>query len=103
VPECRSYLEALRAVLLGMPVCSRVQVCAEVIIGSAPGAIVGRVGHGSRDEEAAANCPAGPVDLLMMATHGRGGVQRLVLGSVASYVVPRVRVPVLLVHSAYLE
>jgi nucleotide-binding universal stress UspA family protein len=38
-------------------------------------------------------------DLIVMATHGRGGVARYLYGSVASYVVPRVRVPVLLVHA----
>jgi nucleotide-binding universal stress UspA family protein len=39
------------------------------------------------------------VDLVVMATHGRGGVQRLWLGSVADYLVRRLDVPVLLVRA----
>jgi nucleotide-binding universal stress UspA family protein len=103
VPECQSYLEALQAVLVQMPVCSRVQVRTEVIIGSAPGAIVDRIGRGARREEVSDTCPAGQVDLLIMATHGRRGIERLVLGSVADYVTPRIHVPVLLVRPRYLH
>jgi nucleotide-binding universal stress UspA family protein len=39
-----------------------------------------------------------PADLIIMGTHGRSGVQRLVLGSVAAAVVHRARVPVMLVR-----
>lgn len=39
-----------------------------------------------------------PADLIVMATHGRGGLGRWLYGSVAAHVLPRVRVPVLLVH-----
>jgi nucleotide-binding universal stress UspA family protein len=104
LPECWSYLEALRSVLMEMPRCARVQVCAEAIIGSAPGAIVSRIERRTQREgdASAGTCATEPVDLAIMATHGRGGVERLVLGSVADYVLPRVRVPVLLVHPAYL-
>jgi len=38
------------------------------------------------------------IDLVVMATHGRGGVQRLWLGSVADYLIRHVDVPVLLVR-----
>ena len=37
------------------------------------------------------------VGLIVMATHGRGGLQRLVLGSLASYVVQHATIPVMLV------
>jgi len=37
------------------------------------------------------------VDLIMLATHGRGGIDRLMLGSVADRVVHHARCPVLLV------
>ena len=40
------------------------------------------------------------IDLVAMATHGRSGLSRLVLGSVAEQVVRRVSVPVLLVRPA---
>jgi nucleotide-binding universal stress UspA family protein len=36
------------------------------------------------------------IDLVVMATHGRGGVQRAWLGSVADYLVRHLKVPVLL-------
>ena len=38
------------------------------------------------------------VDLVVMATHGRGGVQRVWLGSVADHLIRNVDVPVLLVR-----
>ncbi len=40
------------------------------------------------------------VDLVVMATHGRGGVQRMWLGSVADRMIRQVEVPVLLVRPA---
>jgi|tagenome__1003787_1003787.scaffolds.fasta_scaffold20907106_2 nucleotide-binding universal stress UspA family protein len=44
---------------------------------------------------------AKPGDLLVVASHGRAGLPRLVLGSVAEDVVRRSPVPVLLVHSGH--
>ena len=41
-----------------------------------------------------------PVDLIALATHGRGGLQRALLGSVADKVVRGAHVPVLLVRAA---
>lgn len=41
---------------------------------------------------------AWPADLLVLGTHGRGGAERLMLGSVAEGVARRSTVPVLLVH-----
>ena len=38
------------------------------------------------------------IDLVVMATHGRGGMQRLWLGSVADYMIRHVDVPILLVR-----
>lgn len=38
------------------------------------------------------------VDLIAMGTHGRGALQRMLLGSVAEQVMARTRVPVLTVH-----
>lgn len=38
------------------------------------------------------------IDLVMMSTHGRSGVGRILLGSVADYVVRHAKSPVLLVH-----
>ncbi len=43
---------------------------------------------------------AADVDLLVMSTHGRGGMQRFWLGSVSDAVIRQVSVPVLLVRGA---
>jgi len=40
------------------------------------------------------------IDLVVMATHGRGGVRRAWLGSVADYLVRHLQVPVLMVRPA---
>jgi nucleotide-binding universal stress UspA family protein len=42
-------------------------------------------------------------DLIAMATHGRSGVARLVLGSVATGTLQRASMPVMLVRPAALE
>lgn len=41
---------------------------------------------------------AWPADIIVVGTHGRGGAERLLLGSVAEGVARRAGVPVLLVH-----
>ena len=41
-----------------------------------------------------------PADLIVMGTHGRRGIGRLLLGSAAEFVLRRVSVPVLLVRDA---
>jgi nucleotide-binding universal stress UspA family protein len=43
------------------------------------------------------------VDVIAMATHGRGGLARLVMGSVATGVLQRASVPLLLVRPAAVE
>lgn len=40
------------------------------------------------------------VDMIVMSTHGRSGIQRLVYGSVAEHVLHNAKVPVLLVRVA---
>ena len=40
-------------------------------------------------------------DLIVMATHGRGGVQRWMLGSVAERVLHTTRVPLMVVHAVH--
>lgn len=42
-------------------------------------------------------------DLIVMGTHGRRGIQRLLLGSVAEYVIERAKCPVLTVKTPFCE
>jgi nucleotide-binding universal stress UspA family protein len=99
-PHFQSYLNALRTVLVAKPECKHIQVQAEAIVGSSvPVTLVDVVeqnifGEAFRSE---------PTDLLMMATHGRGGLGRWLFGSVSGYVLPRVHVPVVLVHPMFLD
>lgn len=62
-----------------------------------------RVVRGDAAEQILAYVRAARPDYLVMATHGRGGLSRLVRGSVAERVVRRARVPVLLVNPQVLE
>jgi nucleotide-binding universal stress UspA family protein len=56
-----------------------------------------RYGHAA--DEILDHARAGGVGLIAMSTHGRGGVRRWVLGSVAETVVRHAPVPVLLVRA----
>jgi nucleotide-binding universal stress UspA family protein len=78
--NARRYLERTAASLrsLGMPVRSLVE-------GSRPATAILDVAE--REQ----------VDLIMLSTHGRGGMDRLMLGSVADRVVHHSRCPVLLI------
>jgi nucleotide-binding universal stress UspA family protein len=89
------YLAETRAALMedGLP--ETVRVITSSLIGSPPGAVVGAATHGL---SSAPNAD-GPFDLLIMATHGHGGARRWLYGSVAAYVIPRLTIPALLVHS----
>jgi nucleotide-binding universal stress UspA family protein len=54
--------------------------------------------RGTPGEQIAATAAEG-YDLIAMATHGRGGFERLIVGSVADHVVRTADVPVLLVQA----
>ena len=57
------------------------------------------IGWGSPVDEIIRYATEHAIDLISMGTHGRGGVERLLLGSVAEHVVRRGPCPVLTVHS----
>lgn len=57
-----------------------------------------RVLEGSPSRVIAENARPGECDLVVMGTHGRGGIDRLLLGSVTERVVRRAQVPVLTVQ-----
>jgi nucleotide-binding universal stress UspA family protein len=83
VEEAQAYLAKVEADLLAQ--------------GLAVKSVV-RYGHAA--DEILDHARAGDVDLIAMSTHGRSGVRRWVLGSVAETVVRHAPVPVLLVRSA---
>lgn len=87
------YVTAARAALLEEDLSGVARIFAASVIGSPPGAIVGAATHGI----ATATHANGSFDLVVMATHGRGGLQRWLYGSVAAYVIPRLTIPALLV------
>ncbi len=88
------YVEGVRERLRSQGLPASVEVTSAAVVGSPPGAIVGAAEHGIINLP---DYPA-PFDLVAMATHGRGGLQRWLYGSVAAYALPRIKTPVLLVH-----
>lgn len=88
------YVEGMRERLRAQGLPASVEITSAAVVGSPPGAIVGAAEHGIINLP---DYPA-PFDLVTMATHGRGGLQRWLYGSVAAYVLPRITTPVLLVH-----
>jgi nucleotide-binding universal stress UspA family protein len=82
--DAEGYLQAKAAVVRGHALATRALVLGD----SDPGGAIARV---ARDEQ---------VDLIVMASHGRSGVARLMLGSVAEKVLHATHVPILLVRPA---
>ena len=60
--------------------------------------IVARVVAGYPAEEILRYADEEKIDLIIMGTHGRKGLERIVFGSVADYVVKKARMPVLTVN-----
>ena len=58
--------------------------------------VTSEIRQGDAAQEIVASCRPG--DVIVMATHGRGGLHRLLLGSVASAILQRATVPVLLIR-----
>jgi len=61
--------------------------------------IVAKARWGSPAEEILAYAQQEHIDLIAMATHGRTGLKRVALGSVAEHVLRRASTPVLLVRA----
>jgi nucleotide-binding universal stress UspA family protein len=57
-----------------------------------------RISTGRPAEEILKAAESGRCDLVIMGTHGRGGFERVLLGSVAERVVRKSRVPVMVVN-----
>jgi nucleotide-binding universal stress UspA family protein len=67
-------------------------------MGIAPETILRRANGRRVSGEIIAEATSWPADLIVLGTHGRGGVERLVLGSVAEGVAREAPTPVLLVR-----
>jgi nucleotide-binding universal stress UspA family protein len=61
----------------------------------APGSVTCRIAYGDAASTIAAVAAESDVDAIALATHGRGGVVRLVLGSIATRALQLASVPVL--------
>ena len=57
-----------------------------------------RIEHGPPTEVILKYAEERKPDLIIMSTHGRSGIRRMVVGSVATAILPRVQAPVLIVH-----
>ena len=62
-----------------------------------------KVRYGNPVEEILDHVTWDHIDLIAMATHGRTGLTRVVLGSVAEHVLRRTSVPMLLIRAALPE
>lgn len=90
--QYEGYLSAMREMLTSR--LRSVRVSAHTLLGSPSEAIVTAAESGLPSETG----QIVPANLIIMSTHGRGGLGRWLYGSVAEYVLPRVHVPVLLTH-----
>jgi nucleotide-binding universal stress UspA family protein len=82
--DAEEYVQAKAAAVRGHALATRAITLGD----SDPGAAIARV---ARDEQ---------VDLIVMASHGRSGVARWVLGSVAEQVLHATHIPILLIRAA---
>jgi nucleotide-binding universal stress UspA family protein len=93
--DAAHYLERTRA-SLEAALTREAVVRTEAVIGSAGEAILRQLGGGA----AAASSGQRPYDLLALATHGRSGFRRWLVGSVAEFVLADLPVPALVVRPA---
>lgn len=70
----------------------------DVVERVAPGSSVEAVLGSDVGSQVIAHADANAIGLIVMGTHGRSGVRRMVLGSVADYVVRHARCPVVTVR-----
>jgi len=99
--DAEAYVKALGEALRAIPLSYTVGWTSAALVGSAPGVITAATAHGlPRQSLVMGSAPVDePYDLVVMATHGKGGLSHLLYGSVASYVLAHTQAPVLLTHS----
>ena len=62
--------------------------------------VVKAIEDGPAADKIVAYAEAGGIDLVIMSTHGRGGVRRFLVGSVTDKVIRSTNLPVLVIHPA---
>jgi nucleotide-binding universal stress UspA family protein len=95
--DARAYLATMMKRLeneLGSDV--QIAITASVVTGSDVAEGILRAGESGEDSDGKVG--SGPYDLIAMATHGRNGLPRLMLGSVTERVIHRITLPMLIVH-----
>ncbi len=97
VPMHQAYIE--RAAEIIRHQAQEIQEKTGIKPGSKPIKSRGEIAEGYPAEEILRYADENNVDLLLMATHGRSGLKRWVLGNVADKVLRASKVPVLLVHA----
>jgi nucleotide-binding universal stress UspA family protein len=97
LPMHRSYVE--RAAELAKTQIEAVRASIGGKSKAKAGQVVGRVTVGYAAEEILRHTDENNIDLILMTTHGRSGIKRWVLGSVADKVLRASRVPVLLIRA----
>lgn len=96
--DAKTYLSDVADRLHYGPVAElRLTIVCSVAAGKDAASALLSVAETGKDAEGAAML--GSCDLMAMATHGRGGLQRLALGSVTEHVLGATRRPLLVVHA----
>lgn len=98
IAETQAYLEEVKKkILTGNPTYRNLTVTTEVLVhDDVAGALVEREHHINAGTQApnASEC----FDLMALTTHGRSGLQRWALGSIAERVLNATKLPLLIVH-----
>lgn len=97
-PEGEAYLGEVRRMLRDLAPASDAAITTAVVPGAAPATIVAVSNGQLTGRNDGRTIAARPFDLIVMATHARGGLGRWLVGSVADYVLAHVARPVLIVH-----
>src|SRR3989442_1076687 len=93
--EAETYVKAVAARLRAEPLAgTKLTITSSVAVSTdVAGTIIKVAEHAESTEH------TGDYDLIAMATHGRSGLRRLVMGSVTEHVVGFTKLPLLIVHT----
>ncbi|HUY76458.1 MAG TPA: universal stress protein [Ktedonobacterales bacterium] len=100
LPDAEQYVVDLCEDLRALSLAPGITWSAAALVGSPPEAIAAAAERGvlRRDVVSGSGVTSQPFDLVVMATHGRGGFTRWLYGSVAAYVLEHIETPTLLTH-----